>query len=133
MVIANFPSDAYLSVSIVEETEPPCELASYRLHHDDTDPSAGTTLVADGTQVRGVDERALRHMLLTSVPLATACDAAGNLIYVNKLRQGFALSLTRWRHDPRRLRVVVQTQTVMRYAEFTLEQQRTWEELIKKV
>jgi len=133
MVIADFPSDAYLSVYIVEDTEPPCELAYYQLHHDDTDPSVGTTLVADGTQVLGVSERALRHMLLTSASLTTACDAAGNLIYANKLRQGFALSLTRWTHDPRRLRVVVLTQIVPRFAEFTLEQQRTWKELIKKV
>jgi len=133
MVIADFPSDAYLSVYIVEDTEPPCELAYYQLRNDDTDPSVGTTLVDDGTRVKGVSERALRHMLLTSVPLTTACDAAGNLIYANKLRQGFALSLTRWMHDPRRLRVVVLTQIVLRFAEFTLEQQRIWEEMIKKV
>jgi len=101
----------------------------YQLRHDDIDPSAGTTLVDDGTPVRGVGERALRQMLLTSVPLTTACDAAGNLIYGDKLRQGFALSLTRWTHDSRCLRVVVLTRTVMRFAVFTLEQQRTWEEM----
>lgn len=129
MANADFPGDTFLSVYILEDAEPPHELAFYQLRHCDEDPSVGTVLVEDGSRTSGMDETDMRSLRFIGVPLATACDADGNLVYGNKARRGFDLSLAPWLHDDRKLRVVALTQTVLRFAEFTPEQHRIWGEV----
>lgn len=133
MALVDFPADTFLSVYVIEASNPPRELAFYRLRHRDDDPTAKVALIEDGSRTSGMDERALRHLLTIGVPLATACDTDGNLVQGNKMRRGFDLSLARWLRDPRTLRLVALTQTAMRFGEFTPEQHHLWAEAMQRL
>lgn len=135
MTTADFPANTVFSVYVLEDVDPPRELAFYRFCHKNDDPSAGSVQVEDGDHISGMDEATLRSLSSIGVPLMVACNADGNLAYGNGAgtRRGFDLSLTRWLRDHRRLRVAVLTQTVMRFDEFTPEQQRAWTQMTKKI
>jgi hypothetical protein len=135
MATDDFPANTVFSVYVLEDADPPRELAFYRFCHKNDDPLSGTVQVENGDHISGIDEATLRSLSSIGVPLTVACNFDGNLAYGNGAgtRWRFDRSLSRWLRDHRRLRVAVLTQTVMRFDEFTPEQQRAWAQMMKKL